>query len=294
MKRRDMLLTTGPLLAGASAIPFRWVAAAEPKPRKILYSTRNVGYYHSVVRRKGGELSHSERMLTDFGRRVGIDVTCSKDGRVFDGDLDQYDAFVFYCNGDLTQSTKKAEPPMSENGKQRFLDAVSAGKGFIGLHSTCACWRTPGEKDVNSKEIDPFIAMLGGEFIGHGAQQKATMRIASPDFPGLKDRGDSFAMHDEWYALKNFAKDLHVVLVHDTVGMKGGWYQRPPYPSTWARMHGKGRVFFSAIGHREDVWENDTFQQILLGSLAWTLKNTDVDVTPNIEQVTPDAWKLKA
>ncbi|MDP6721833.1 MAG: ThuA domain-containing protein, partial [Pirellulaceae bacterium] len=263
------------------------------KTQKVLYFTRNVGFYHSVVQRKGDALSHSERALIDMGKRVGIDVQCTKDGRVFDSDLDQYDAIAFYTNNDLTVPNDQKEPPMSADGKQRLLDAVAGGKGFVAFHSSCACWRTPGKRNANSEDVDPYIAMIGGEFIAHGPQQEATMRVASPGFPGMNGLGDSFKMLEEWYALKNFAEDMHVILVQETVGMKGDCYQRPPYPSTWARMHGKGRVFVTSMAHRENVWLEEPFQQIVLGGLAWTLGNVDTDVTANIATATPRADELK-
>ena len=289
MNRRDMLKTSGAALIGASAFPRRWVAAQDKKPQKVLYFTRNVGFYHSVVRRKGDQLSHSEKILVQLGKERGIEVVCSKDGGVFDGDIDQYDAFLFYCNGDLKRPNKQKEPPMTLAGAKRLMDAVAGGKGCIGLHSTCNCWRTAGPKVGN---VDPFIAMLGAGFVSHGPQQKATMRVASPKFPGMKGLGEGFALHEEWYAMRDFGKDLHVILVQETEGMKGKCYQRPPFPSTWARMHGKGRVFFTSMAHRENVWAGKTFQQVLLGGLAWTLGNADADVTPNIEEVTPKAWQL--
>jgi hypothetical protein len=71
--------------------------------------------------------------------------------------------------------------------------------------------------------------------------------------------------------------------------MTDSLYQRPPYPATWARLHGKGRVFYTSMGHREDVWTNSIFQQIILGGIAWALRNVDADVTPNIATVTPHA-----
>lgn len=289
-----MLLTTGAAVVGTCAFPLRWIAAADKKPQKVLYFTRNVGFYHSVVVRKGEDLSHSERILIEMGKRAGIEVECTKDGRVFDGDINQYDAFAFYTNGDLTTTNKQDEPPMSQEGKKRLLDAIAAGKGFIGFHSACACWRTPGPRVENAEKVDPYLAMLGGEFIAHGPQQKATMRITSPSFPGMQNLGDSFEMLEEWYALKNFAKDLHVILVQETEGMNGGCYQRPAFPSTWARMQGKGRVFFTSMAHREDVWEGEPFQQIVLGGLAWALGNVDADVTPNMEKAAPKASQLKA
>jgi len=294
MKRREMLLSTGAALLGTSTFPMHWARAAEGKRQRVLYFTRNVGYYHSAVQRKGEALSHSERILVELGTRVGIDVECTKDGRVFDGDLAKYDAIAFYTNGDLTKPNPQREPPMSAEGKKRFLAAVAAGKGFLAFHSACASWRTPGAKVANSDRVDPYIAMLGGEFIAHGRQQKTTMRITSPDFPGVENLGTSFEMHEEWYALKNFAKDLHVILVQETAGMTDACYQRPPFPSTWARQQGKGRVFFSAIGHREDIWEGEPFQSIILGALAWALGNVDVKIPPNIDQVTPKASQLQA
>ena len=71
--------------------------------------------------------------------------------------------------------------------------------------------------------------------------------------------------------------------------MKGSSYERAPYPATWARMHGKGRVFYTNLGHREDVWTNLAFQSVLVGGLNWALRRVETDVTPNIAQVTPQA-----
>jgi hypothetical protein len=294
MTRRDLLKSASAALAGAAAFPVGWTPAAEPaaKRAKLLYFTRNLGFYHSVVVRKGDALSHSEQVLTDLGQKHGFDLVCTKDGRVFDADLAPYDAFLFYTNGDLCAANKENEPPMTAQGKQRFLDAVAAGKGFLGFHSACACWRTPGPAAKNSDKVDPYIALVGGEFISHGPQQKATMRVTSPKFPGVEKLGDKFELLEEWYTLKNFAKDLHVILVQETAGMKGDCYARPPFPSTWARMHGQGRVWFTSMAHREDVWSGDLFQQLLLGALSWTLRRADADVTPNVEQVTPQAWQL--
>ena len=67
--------------------------------------------------------------------------------------------------------------------------------------------------------------------------------------------------------------------------MKGFEYERPNFPATWARKHEKGRVFYTSMGHREDVWKNPIFQDLLLGGLAWACGNVDADVTPNIDKV---------
>jgi type 1 glutamine amidotransferase len=289
-----MLKVAGAAALGLAAFPMGW-AAAQEKKYKILYFTRSVGFEHSPVARKSkDELSFSEKLLVEEGKKHGAEIVCSKDGSVFDGDLDQYDAFAFYTCGNLSapEKDKYGFGPVSPEGKKKFLDAIAGGKGFIGFHSASDTYHSKGGQYENQKELDPYIAMLGGEFIVHGRQQKAKMKVTSPEFPGLDGVSD-YELMEEWYALKNFAKDLHVILVQDTEGMVDDCYQRPPYPATWARMHGKGRVFFTSLGHREDVWTNESCQKVILAGFAWALKATDFEPTPNIEKVTPDAWTLK-
>ena len=293
MDRRDMLRATGAAVIAASAFPFHWAAAEQRKKQKVLYFSRSAGFEHGAVKLKDGKPSISDRILTELGRRHGFDVVCTKDGRVFDGDLDQYDAIAFYTSGDLTKPNKAQTPPMSPEGKKKLLRAIAAGKGFVGFHSATDSFHSKGPRDQNQTEIDPYIQMIGGEFIVHGAQQQATIRAASPDFPGVKEFGRVRKLKEEWYTLKNFAKDLHVILIEDNEGMKGDCYQRPPFPATWARMHRKGRVFYTSFGHRDDIWTNPKVQGIMLGGLAWAMGNVKVNVTPNIAKATPRAGQLK-
>jgi type 1 glutamine amidotransferase len=275
MRRREMLLTTGAAVVGLSAFPLGWTAAAERRKQRVLYFTRSAGYVHSVVNRHGEKLAYSERILAELGAKHGFEVVCSQDPKVFDGDLDQYDVVAFFTSGN----------PISEPAKKRLLEAIHAGKGFVGIHSATDTFRSSG--------VDPYIAMLGGEFLTHASQQKATMRVVSPRFPGMEGLGDGFEMFEEWYAFQKFAPDLHAILVQETAAMHDAPYQRPPYPATWARRHGRGRVFYTSMGHREDVWTNATFQQVLLGGIAWALGNVAADTTPNVARVTPGANALK-
>jgi type 1 glutamine amidotransferase len=140
-------------------------------------------------------------------------------------------------------------------------------------------------------QIDPYIKMIGGEFFSHGSQQKATMRVVDPKFPGLSGQSD-FTLNEEWYSLKNFAPDMHVILVNETEGMRDWQYQRPAFPATWARMHGRGRVYYTSMGHREDVWENPLFQKMLLGALSWATGQAEADLTPNLQTATPKAAEM--
>jgi type 1 glutamine amidotransferase len=83
-----------------------------------------------------------------------------------------------------------------------------------------------------------------------------------------------------------------VILTQVTEGMKGLDYERPDFPATWARVHGKGHVFYTSMGHREDVWTNPTFQQLLLGGLAWAFKRVGADLSPNLKAAAPKADDL--
>jgi len=289
MKRREFLLSTGLTALGLSAFPTRWVSAAGTKNKRVLYFTRSQDFEHSVVQRKGKDLGHSEKILTELGKKAGFDVVCTKDGSVFDDNLDPWDAFAFYTTGDLTKPDRQKDTPMSPQGKQRLLAAIAAGKGFIGFHSATDTFHTPGPRDENQAEVDPYIAMIGGEFVIHGAQQRTTVTPTSPRFPGTESLGDSYETVEEWYALKNFAKNLHVVVIQQTAGMTDACYHRPAYPATWARLHDKGRVFYTSFGHREDIWTNPKIQDLILGGMAWILRNVEADVTPNLDAVTPKA-----
>jgi type 1 glutamine amidotransferase len=303
-------------------------AADSPAPagagarKKVLFFTKSSGYQHSVITRKAEDpekLAYAEQILTDLGAKNGFDVVCSKDGGVFASPekLAAFDVIVFYTTGDLTTdsdkyATKKGpdgkpmpdtskllwkEPGMPPGAKEAFLDAIKQGKGFIGFHAAADTFHSNAHskgnmlRDVNEKgedAFDPYIQMLGAEFIVHGKQQNATLKTIDPKFPGAeKFNGEKIT--EEWYSLKDFAPDLHVIIAQDSTGMEGPMYQRPLYPQTWARMHGLGRVFYTSLGHREDIWQRADFLALVVSALNWTSRNTDADVTPNLKQATPEA-----
>ena len=303
MNRRDLLTRAGLATAGLglSQFPLGWAAVAGAPKRRILFFTKSSGYEHAAIKRgPGGELGFAEKHLTSLGEKHGFEVTCTKDGSVFTAEnLAKYDAFFFYTTGDLTTAGTDKNPPMSPDGKAAFLEAIRNGKGFLGTHSATDTFHTqPDPPDRSNRflnhgdRVDPYVAMIGGEFIRHGPQQKAKMTVADPAFPGMKAAGPGYEMHEEWYSIKDFRKDLHVLLIQETAGMNGTDYQRPPFPATWARRHGRGRVFYTSMGHREDVWTNPIFESILLGGISWAVGKVKADVKPNIDKVTPQAWVI--
>ena len=294
-------------LAGfVAALAFAGCASPQPKgPKKILVFSKSSNYEHDAIKRKGDQLSPAEETLKKLGETNNLEFTFTKDGRLITAEnIALYDAFVFYTTGDLTTSGTDHNPPMTPAGKEAFLAAIQQGKGFIGVHSATDTFHSPGNREINAARykndgtnVDPYIAMIGGEFIIHASQQKARMIQEDPKFPGMKGLPADFGFTEEWYTLKNFAPDLHVLLVQDTDSMKTKTgsdycYDRPPYPATWAHRYGKGRVFYTSMGHRLDVWSNPDFQQILLGGINWAVGNVNADITPNLKKAAPHADQL--
>ena len=293
VNRRQMLLASGAALLGAGATANRALGREDgPAKKKVLFFTKSSGFEHSVIARKDGKPALAERILTDLGQSHNIEVVASKDGRLFDPDkIGQWDAFAFETTGDLTKEGTDKQPPISADGLKAFFDAIQAGKGFVGMH--CAS-DTFGDHRGQGGD-DPYIKMIGGHFSGHGSQQKTRIVVVDDKFPGVAKFGEKqFELEDEWYSQKYLADDLHVILAHDTEDLKGHLYWRPNFPETWAHLYGKGRVFYTSMGHREDVWENPKYQGLLLGALSWALGRVDVDITPNVGKVTPGYNKTGA
>ena len=272
-------------------IPGGWQMDGPGSRRRVLFFTKSSGFEHSVIKRPAdGQLSHAEKILTNLGAQYGFEVTCTKDGSVFTPEnIAKYDVFCFFTSGMLTESGTDKTPPMTLAGKAALLEAVQQGKGFLAIHAANDSFHfQPDEQFLaHGDKVDPYIAMLGGEFIRHGPQQTAKMIVCDSSFPGLADLQGGFEALDEWYTFKDFAKDMHVLLVQDTKGMNGIDYQRAPFPATWIRRQGKGRVFYTSMGHREDVWTNFRFQNVLLGGLGWVAGNVTADFPPNLDLAAP-------
>jgi len=289
-------------LATAFSLPSQIAHAA---PKKILFFSKSSGFEHDMIKEHNGQMGAAAKILQELGAKNNIEFTFTKDGSLFTPEnIANYDAFFFYTTGDLTEVGSDKNPPMSKEGKAAFLDAIHNGKGFIGTHSATDTFHSPGGKDSgparwqnDGDNADPYIKMIGGEFIIHGSQQAVHQICVDSKFPGMSAVPDDFGPKEEWYSLKDFAPDLHVLLVQDTSQMdKSGGnavaYNRPNYPSTWAHMYGQGRVFYTSMGHRDDIWANPVFQAVLAGGLNWAVGQADADVTPNLDKVAPQAAVL--
>ena len=292
---RRVFLKTAALASAAATLPVQLTFA---KSKSLLIFTKSSGFEHEVVKRKDGKLSIVETVVTDLGKKHGFQTETSKDGRIFDSpEFHSFQSVLFFTTGDLTQTGTDKNPPMSPAGKQTLLDTIRGGMGLTGVHAASDTFHTqPDSEDHATRYVaygekaDPYLRMLGGEFITHGDSprlQTTDLIINDAKFPGLEGVTSPVEMNEEWYSLKDFAPDLHVILTIDTSKLKGECYQRRPYPGAWARMHGKGRVFFTAIGDRPENWQNEFFLNHLAGGIRWSLGDASGDFRPNLQAVTP-------
>lgn len=294
-----------PILVIVSLVCTGVLGAVEPI--KVLFFTKAAGYEHQAIKRgPAGEPSHAEQVLSELGATNAIEFSFSKDGSLFSPDyLKQFDVVFFYTSGNLMAVGNDGNPPMSGAGKQALLEWVAAGGGFMAAHAGSDTFHTyevtggnPPQSErnnryrLNGEASDPYIKMLGGEFINHGPQQVATALVVTNKFPGFESVGAEITVKEEWYSLKEFSPSNHVLLVMRTAGMEGKPYQRADYPLAWAKPYGNGRVWFNAMGHRDDVWDADYFKAMLEGAFRWTAGRVDAVIHPNVTEVTPQADQL--
>jgi len=261
-------------------ISFPAVAEKNERPLRVLYFTKSSGFEHSVVKREGGQLSHSEKILTDLFKLHGIELVCSKDGGSIDKEnLKNYDTVMFYTSGNLLEEGNDKNPPITKEGLAEFFQWIRDGGGFIGLHAATDSMR--------AEEPTEYTKTIGGAFVGHHSQEYATLDVVDPEFPAMKGLPIQFRMIDEWYIHNqlNAAKNMHVLIMLDTQSMEQEEYRKlAPYPIAWCSQDGKGRVYYTGLGHREDVWEMPMFHGMILEALDWTSGRADGDATPNFEK----------
>jgi type 1 glutamine amidotransferase len=172
--------------------------------------------------------------------------------------------------------------------KDAFFKWIAEGHGFIGLHSaTDTLHQTP-----------EYIKMVGAEFAGHGTfHPKAEVDNIDPKSPINVGWGKSIAINEEFYLFKNFDPSQ----VHLLLAMHEQPYTKQPgiYPVSWIKMFGKGRVYYTSLGHRDDVLLPDAaigdqeykvrfnqapvalaVQRQILNGARWALGLVDADATP--------------
>jgi uncharacterized protein len=225
---------------------------AQTTNKKVLYLTHSAGYKHDV-------LPLSMQLLPEIGRKKGFDVVATKDLTFLSPQsLKSYDAVVFYTTSEL---------PISDADKANLIAWVKSGKGFAGIHSatdTFYDWPEYGE-------------MIGGYFDNHPWHEEVTAKIEDARSPATRHfTGPTWTLTDEIYQFRDWDRSKrHVLLSLDTssVDLKAKGVKRTDgdFALAWTSMTGKGRVFYTALGHRPEVWQSPEYQAHLAGGIRWIL-----------------------
>ncbi len=270
-----LALAIGIPLGGSPSTAAPPEETSQEAPR-VLFLSKSSGFIHGVIARKEGAPSVVATALAELGDEHGFEVVDSKDaGLVRRETLDDFDAVIFYTTGDLTVSGGEGkggdgEPAMGPEGLADLLAWIEEGGAFLGFHCASDTFHSePGE-------VSDYIAMLGGEFETHGRPFEGTLIVTDPSHPTAQSIPDGYAMHDEWYMFRNFDRDgNHVIAKLDPIEAqeKQEMYRVEPYPVIWVREQGKGRVYYNAMGHMPEVWQDGSFRQMVVDALEWTMGN---------------------
>jgi len=219
---------------------------------KVLYVTQSAGFAHPV-------LPHSEAVLKRIATETGIfDIAVTRDAETINSHgLENYDAVVFFTTGEL---------PLDQTQQEALLAYVRRGGGFVGVHSATDTFY----------EWPQYLSLIGGYFDGHPWHQQVTVSVEDETHPSTRHLGTSFEIYDEIYQHRNWSRDrVHVLLSLDVTSVdmtaRGIKRQDGDFALAWTRQEGAGRVFYTALGHRPEVWDDTRFQQHLLEGILWAM-----------------------
>jgi type 1 glutamine amidotransferase len=149
------------------------------------------------------------------------------------------------------------------------------GKGFVAAHTAANAFESWPE----------FGELLGARYDGH-PWNTAYGTVINEDqaFPATKHFPPVFAFTDEFYQAREFSRDkIRVLLRLDVSKMPASSEVHRTdgdFPLVWAKTYGKGRVFYSALGHAASTWDIPDVYHMYFEALKWSLGLSDGDATP--------------
>jgi len=251
---------------------------AAPRQRKAVLAwadTRNgiaqhdsVSHALSVIERLGYESGAYDTFIRTDSNIVSKHPTMT-DGRPASGgpSLANVDAIFFLGH---------REVPLDAQQKADLLSFVKDdGKGFVAAHTATTAFESWPE----------FGELVGARYDGHPWNAAyGTVVNEDPSFPATKHLPPTFTLTDEFYQAKDFSRDAIRVLLRLDVS------KMPPnpelhrtdgdFPLAWAKAYGKGRVFYSSLGHAASTWDNPEVYRMYFEALKWSLGLADGDATP--------------
>lgn len=249
--------------------------------KHLLVIGEEKGYRHESV-------SHAMATIERLGTQTGLwDTTLRTDTEPLTKaklefnakNLNDFDAVLLFTGGPLEMTSQQ---------KADFLSYIhDDGKGLIAVHSAAITW-------VDWPE---YVDMIGGTFDEHPwGTFNAPIVVEDPKFPGMDAWPHEFVLHDEIYQMKSFSRGkVRVLLSLDPtkLDLKNPRVHRADhdFAVAWARMYGKGRVFYSTLGHPEDNWDDPRMQHMYIEAIKWAMGLESADVTPLSAPSYPDLSK---
>jgi len=231
--------------------------ATDRKPIRVLYCTHSAGFRHGV-------LPHSRAVVTAFGERHDwLTVTVTDEVDAFnEATFAELDVLMLYTSGTL---------PLDETQKAALVRFLEDGGAIVGIHSATDTFH----------DWPWYVAAIGGTFDGHPWHEEVFVLIHDADHPATRHlvdeasedgRPPSFAIHDEIYQFKSLNPRRRTLLSLDTARVTHSVEDDRAYPLAWTLEVEKGRVFYTAFGHEESVWNDERFRQHLLGGIRWAAR----------------------
>ena len=185
--------------------------------------------------------------------------------------LNQFDAVVF--------ASSTGEMDLAEDQKKDLLSYVhDDGKGFVGVHAAL---------DSNY-EWPEYAEMIGGWFDQHPWMTfDAPIVVEDSSFPAVRHFPHAFMKRDEIYQAKAWSRDkVNVLLRLDETKLN---YDNNPrihrsdhdFAIAWSKMYGKGRVFYSTLGHTKEAWNDPDIQKMYFEAIKWVLGLTEGSTNPH-------------
>ena len=249
-----------------------FVSAQSPQPRRkqLLAIGEQKGYRHEAVTHA---LATIERLGHDSGLwdttiRTDTEALTKKKLEYNAKNLNDFDAVLFFTGGELEMDAQQ---------KADFLSFIhDDGKGFVGVHSAT----------ITFTEWPEFGEMIGGYFDEHPwGTFEAPILVEDPSFPGMQQWPSTFVLRDEVYQIKNYSRHkVHVLMRLDPakLDLKNKKVHRTDrdFAVTWAKSYGRGRVFYSCLGHVSENWDDVRLQKMYSEAIKWALGLTNGNATP--------------
>ena len=207
-----------------------------------------------------------ESGLWDTEFRTDTELLTKKDLGRNAKNLNYFDVLIF--------ASTTGELDMDDSQKADMLSFIhDDGKGFVGIHAAM---------DTNYKWPE-YGEMIGGWFDQHPWMTfNAPIINEDPNFPATRHFPAAFVKYDEIYQPKAWSRDKVNVLLSldaDKLDYKAGGDRvhrtDHDFAVAWSKMYGKGRVFYSTLGHTEEAWQDPDIRKMYFEAIRWTLGMTE-------------------